>query len=191
MYPDEELQTFIPNYPNAEFEPFIILLARRIGAALGVSWQIVLKDFGESNYSSARTDLLESRQTYTILQHWLIEKELKHVWYEVLRDAREMGDMRLFGITDEELKMVSFIPPGWDWVDPQKAALATKTKMETGLTNLRIECARLGLDWEEVIIQRLREEKFEKDERERLGLAPKEPTDNNDLIPLIEEDEDE
>jgi lambda family phage portal protein len=170
MYPEEELQSFIPNFPNAEFEPFIILLARRIGSALGVSWQIVLKDFGQSNYSSARTDLLESRPTFTVLQNWLIEKDLRHEWFEVLSDARDRGDERLAGISDEDLKKVSYIPGGWDWVDPQKEALATKIKLGLKITNRRIECARQGLDWEEVLQQSVREEVTERDLRKEAGL---------------------
>lgn len=189
MYPDEELQSFIPNFPTSEFDPFIILLCRRIGAALGVSWQIVLKDFSKSNFSSARTDLLESRQTYIVIQKWLIAKDLKHEWFEVLQDARDMGDPRLKGVTDEELRMVSFIPNGWDWVDPAKAALAIKIGMELKITNKRIECARRGLDWQDVIKQSVKEEKFENEERAKEGLEPlppKDPLTTKELSTIIE-----
>ena len=183
LYPDEEVQTLIPNFPTPEFEPFIIMLARRIGAALGVAWQIVLKDFGKSNYSSARTDLLESRQTFVTLQQWFVEKLLNWIWAETLRFESGMT------ISEEELLMVNWIPNGWQWVDPKKEADAMEVKLRAGLTTRRDECAAQGKDWEEVQDQLLLEELREQEKRISKGLPPKQAAETENIIEVEEDDE--
>jgi len=183
LYPDEDVQTLVPNFPTPEFEPFIIMLARRIGAALGVAWQIVLKDFGKSNYSSARTDLLESRQTFVTLQQWFVEKLLNWIWAEALRFESGMT------ISEDELKMVHWIPNGWQWVDPKKEADAMEVKLRAGLTTRRDECAAQGKDWEEVQDQLLLEEKTEMDKRKAMGLPDAKPVEENNTVESEDDDE--
>lgn len=178
--PTEEAQTLIPNFPTPEFVPFIIMLARRIGAALGVSWQIVLKDFSDANYSSARTDLLEARQTYKVYQEWIIEKYFNWEWRVVLEDAIMRGDPRMKGVKPEDLapSKVHWIPNGWHWVDPVKESTATKIAILTKITTRRDECAKEGKDWEEVAEQLLQEELFELNRRKELGLPPPKPPED-------------
>lgn len=149
---NEEVQMLTPPIPP-EFIPFVTLLARKIGAALGVCWQLILKDFSGSNYSSARTDLLESRQTFTSWQQWLKDAFLTPTWTRVLQDARLRGDERVATATDDEIKAVTWIAPGWKWVDPLKEAKATEAELANGITTLRDVCAAQGKDWEEQIDQ--------------------------------------
>lgn len=175
LYPNEEIQTLVPNFPVPELEAFIIVLARRIGAALGVSWQIVLKDFGGSNYSSARTDLLESRVIYVVRQKWLKENALNRLWTLPLQDAKRMGDIRLATITPEELAMVEWIANGWKWIDPLKEAQGARLDLMMGITTLKEICGSRGTDWEEILDQRLLEEKTEMDKRKEMGLPEKQP----------------
>jgi len=184
-YPGEQAKTLIPNFPTPELAPFIIVLARRIGAALGVCWQMVLKDFSDSTYSSARTDLLESRITFLVRRSVLVEKILTPEWVAVMQDARLRGDTRLRGVTDDDIRKVQWIAPGWKWVDPQKEALATKVSLQLGITTQRDVCAANGEDWEEVMRQRLVEEKREDEIRQELGLRPRvqpQPVKDKDLI---------
>lgn len=168
LFPGETIQQVSPNFPSPEFEPFIILLARRIGARLGVSWQIVLKDFSQSNYSSARTDLLEARQEYNV-EGSALDECLEWVFHEVVFDGVMRGELQMAALECE----CSWIGNGWKWVDPQKEATATQTKLSIGLTTLREECAAQGKDWEEVLAQRLYEEKREAELRAELGLPEK------------------
>lgn len=174
LLPNESIETLVPNFPTPELAAFVIMLARRIGAALGVSWQIVLKDFSGSTYSSARTDLLETRAAYKVLGDYLRDALLVWEWQSVLEDAILRGDQRLRGLalTMEDASAVAWIAPGWQWVDPLKEAQAIALKLEAGLTCLRDEAAALGKDWEDLLAQRLEEEKREMELREEMGLGP-------------------
>lgn len=191
LFPNESIETLVPNFPVPELSSFIIMLARRIGAALGVSWQVILKDFSDSTYSSARTDLLESRQVYKILQEWFINKHLNWEWEKVLQNARLRGDPRMRGVTDKDIKSVRWIANGWQWIDPKKEAEATKTKLEVGLTTLRDEAAAQGKDWEDLMRQRLAEEKREMEMRAEMGLPPKVLASSETSESEDEDDQDE
>ena len=160
LYPEETVETLVPNFPTPELVPFVIMLCRRIGAALGISWQVVLRDFGDSTYSSARTDLLESRQTYTCLQRWFVEKFLNWQWAAVLTDAKLRGEAGLRGVAPEQIRQVQWIADGWRWIDPLKEAQSIKTALQVGLTTLQDEAARLGKDYEALIKQRAREKEL-------------------------------
>lgn len=163
----EDISTLIPNFPPPELVPFIVTLARRIGAALGVSWQIVLKDFSDSTYSSARTDLLEGRQAYTILRKWFMHKHLDWEWAAVLSDAWLRGDPRLAGVTDAQIGQVEWFGDGWEWVDPQKEANSKAIALGAMLTTLEEEWIKLGKDpekmWERLRLQKKKLDELELD----------------------------
>jgi len=157
LFPGEKVSTVNPNFPIPDLDVFVRLLARRIGASLGISWQIVLKDFSEANYSSARTDLLEARQTYTLHQRRLVDCALGWIRQSALEDLVLRGDLRA---SPDDIRAVSWVTPGWQWVDPQKEAAAAEIELRTGTTTLRDIAASKGKDWEEIMRQRSREKEL-------------------------------
>lgn len=167
LNPGEKIETLVPNFPVPELVPFIVILAKRIGAAVGISWQLVLKSFDGANYSSARTDLLESRQVFVLLQNWFVHNYLQPSWMWIMQDARLRGDRRLRGVTDDMLRQVTWIGNGWRWVDPTKEATATQMELAMGITTLRDVCAAAGKDWREMVDQRA----YEKAYLEERGLG--------------------
>ena len=68
-----------------------------------------------------------------------------------------------------------WIGPGRGWVDPVKEAQACQLRMEIGLSTLENECASQGLDWEEVVEQRVRE----KNKLKEMGLINENTQQNN------------
>lgn len=153
LAPGEEVQSFVPNFPVPELVPFVVLIARKIGAALGISWQIILKDFGDASYSSARTNILESRATFVVQQQWFVNNLLRPLWIAVMQDARLRGDPRVAGASDADLAAVTWIAPGWSWVDPETEARATQICLQMGLTTYQAECAVKGRDWKDNLDQ--------------------------------------
>ena len=187
LQPGEKVSTIKPDFPIPDLERLVILLARRIGAAIGVCWQTVLSDFSTSNYSSARTDLLRDRRLYRFIQHKLISGHLTWIWTRVLEDARLLGDVRLRGVSDEDIAAVGFIAPGWEWVDPQNQAAAVKEQLAIGLTSLRREAAALGRDWMEIQDERVEELARWRQLCEEHGLDPSvgNEDDGGQVIPLL------
>lgn len=168
LFPDESIETLIPNFPTPELVPFIIMICRRIGAALGVSWQVVLKDFSDSTYSSARTDLLETRPVYVGLRKWFAAKHSDWQWVAVMEDERLHDPVRMRGITDEDMRAVEWVGDGWRWIDPVKEVKAIEIELKLGISTLTQVWMRLGEDpdkmWTSLAAENIK--------RKEVGLPP-------------------
>jgi capsid protein len=76
-----------------------------------------------------------------------------------------------------------FFWDGMEHVDPIKEAKAAASRIDSRISNLAIECAKVGLDWEDVLVQSARE----KNRMLELGLTPSEGSPDN--TEMEEEDE--
>jgi lambda family phage portal protein len=176
LAPGEEVQTLVPNMQLAELGPFIVMLARRIGAALGVSWQVVLRDFSESTYSSARTDKLDSYKTYDVKQFAFVEMDLMPEYRVVMIDAVLRGEPELVAanVTIADCQEVEMIPNGRGWIDPVKEVEALVIALEKlGTTSKTEICAKQGKSYPTVLEQRLDDEVLEIERRKAKGLPEK------------------
>jgi capsid protein len=54
-------------------------------------------------------------------------------------------------------RVAKFFWDGMEHVDPSKEAKAAASRIDSKVSNLAIECAKVGLDWEEVLVQAARE----------------------------------
>jgi capsid protein len=171
LYPGEEVIFSNPKSSGAEFDPFVITLCRRIGAAVGLAWMTILRDRTKANYSSARADMLDDQDTYDVTQAWYIEEHLAKERFMVLKDLRDYRwDTNLSDCSDEDLMNAIWTPPGKEWIDPLKENQAIEVMLRHNMTTLRDELASRGFDYEEVLEQIA----VEKELMEKLGLTPKE-----------------
>jgi lambda family phage portal protein len=144
-------------------------LLRIIGASLGLPYELLLKDFSQTNYSSARAALLEGRRMFTQWRGWFARKFCQPIFELVLEEAYLRG---LFGARDfyrdrDELCRVTWVGGGWGWVDPVKEVQASKLAIDYGLSTQAEEAAGQGRDWEEIFEQLQRE----KERAAELGLV--------------------
>lgn len=176
LRPGEKATTLNPNFPLPDLDVFVRLLARRIGAALGISWQIVLSDFSQSNFASQRADRIEAEASYALPQQRLMDV-LRWIRQGCLEDAMLRGELEFTiegagdaGSLTDGLSLTSMIPPRKRWVDPKAQADADAVDLANGLACKRDLAAERGRDWEDILMQRLREESIEMTLRDELGL---------------------
>lgn len=171
LYPGETVQTLVPNFPTPELVPFIITLCRRVGVAVGVSWEIVLGGFGEANYSSARSVILDARKTYGVDRHDFVEQVLDPLWRWVMEDAILRGAVDL---SAEDIDLIEWQHQGYAWIDPKNESMAVEIDLRVGVRTLREVLRERGTaDWRDHIDQRLEEEAYEAKVRAKLGLPAK------------------
>lgn len=173
LRPGESAKCLNPNFPLPDLDRFVRLLARRIGAALGISWQLVLADFSEANFASQRADRLEAEVSYAIPRQ-RTEGCLRWIRRSALEDAVIRGNL---DTPVDTLSLVTFIAPRREHVDQEKQAKADQIELEIGLACRRDKAAARGMDWEDLLRQRLLEEKREAELRKEMGLDPL-PTPN-------------
>lgn len=169
LAPGEDLQFFTPNRPDDSFTPFVQQMLRAVAAGIGCSYTQVSSDFSQSNYSSSRLELLETRAHYRTLQKYLIETLCEEVYSKWLEMAVMSGALELPGYdTDpERYEECKWIPPAAQFVDPQKEAAAYKSLIRSGVMTLSQVVALHGGDFDE----QMRQRKHEVDVLQELGLV--------------------
>ncbi len=159
MFPGDKLSPFTPSRPNSAYSQFVENVQRHIGTGLNMPFELLMKDFSKTNYSSARAALLEAWRYFNGRRLWLATYWAKPVYDLWLEEAVNKGLVEAPDFYENRAGWTrcKWIGPGRGWVDPVKEAQAAQIRMEAGLSTLEDECAAQGLDWEEVLAQRARE----------------------------------
>ena len=156
--------------PNTTYSEFKREILGEIGRCMQVPVNILLGDSSKHNYASGRLDhqtFFKSIKGEQISCEQIVLYPLFDAWYrEALRiglfrepknafpQTRRMNNASSASICGEA---VHFFWDGLEHVDPMKEARAASVRVESRISNLAIECAKQGLDWEDVLNQAARE----------------------------------
>ncbi len=171
----EEIQSFTPNRPGTQFDTFVTRILRAIWASQGLSYEVVAKDFGNMNYSSARSMLLECRRGFDGVRQMVIRQFCRPWWENVIRSRIASGKLRAprgFLDNPQAFLAVRWVAPAYGWVDPTKEIEASRMAVEANLSTPYDEAARAGLDAEEIVRDRARFAKFVDEQEKANGLEP-------------------
>lgn len=164
LNPGEEMQFPSPSSPNPAMDPFMRYMLREVAAGLGVSYESISGDYSQSNYSSSRMGLLDSRDVWRFIQWWFIRDFRARIHKLWLQQAVLAGAITTFTVEDYALNLrkyqaVRFKPRGWTWVDPTKEVAAYGDAIEKGMTTLSDVIAQTagGDDIEDVATRRASE----------------------------------
>lgn len=134
-------QGWDPNYPDAQLDPFMKMFLRKAAGAMGggVSYSSLSGDVSDANYSSLRAGTLVEREAWKVMQESFVAGYIVPVYENWLKMALFMQQIRLVGnglplredLYDKYLR-VSWQPPRWDWVDPQKDIIAKREAVALG-----------------------------------------------------------
>lgn len=168
--PGDSIESFNPERPNNAFDDFCKSTLRHIATGLNMPYELLVKDFSETNYSSARASLLEAWRYFTGRRHFMARKFCQPIYELWLEEAVNRGVIEApdFYANYYAYTRAKWVGPGRGWVDPVKEAEAAQLRQEAGVSTLEIEAAEQGLDWEEVLEQQAREQA----RRRELGLPP-------------------
>jgi len=144
---NDSLETAAPSIQSTAFDPFVRLILRYIATSLGVSYELIARDFTGTNFSSARQANLEDRRQWEPEQEEFIEEFLDPVWAWFV-DAASFARVAPFGSARTEWPVI-WTPQGWLWVDPQKEITATETAIGLGIDNPIDAARRVGRDFHE------------------------------------------
>ena len=188
LAPGEELQFFSPNRPDDSFTPFVQQMLRAVAAGVGCSYTQVSSDFSQSNYSSSRLELLETRAHYRTLQQYLIETLCQEVYKKWIEMAVMSGNLDLPGYDSEpeRYEECKWIPPAAQFVDPQKEAAAYKSLIRSGVMTLSQVIALHGGDFDEQMRQRQREIEMAKELGIVLDTDPSQVGDQGNIQSTLE-----
>lgn len=144
-----------PTNPTTNYNQYLETKIREAARCLCMPLMVALADSSGGNYSSSRADQQIWARKIDIDRQELVRAILAPLYGR-------------WADTDKALHPADYeydAAPRWGWqpfvsLDPTKDESAAKMRLENGTSNLAIECARLGLDWESVVLQRAREKQF-------------------------------
>lgn len=170
LHPGDKLSPFTPTRPNSAYSAFVEAILRYIGTGLNMPYELLMKDFSKTTYSSARAAMLEAWRYFTAMREWLATSWCSPVYALWLEEAVRRGEVEAPGFDANRAAYCAaeWIGPGRGWVDPMKEAQAAGERMRNGVSTLAREAAEQGQHWEEVLQQRATENAM----AEELGLPP-------------------
>jgi lambda family phage portal protein len=92
LYPGDKLTPFTPTRPAPQFSNFVEAVARQVGVAVGMPYELVMKDFSKTNYSSARAALLDAWRFFLGRRAWLSTYWCQPVYKLWLEEASTPDD---------------------------------------------------------------------------------------------------
>lgn len=168
LAPGETVTTANPSRGIASAKDYVSIQERLAGAGLGLSYELMSRDFNSSSFSAARQGMLEDRKTFEPIQQFLSAHLCMPIYREWLDTCVLAGvlDIPDYFSNREAYQTVEWVTPGWSWIDPQKEVNADISAIQNGGKTLSQWCAERGYDWREQLEQMA----LEKETAESLGL---------------------
>ena len=153
--------------PTTSYSEFKREILGEIGRCMQVPVNILLGDSSKHNYASGRLDHQSFFKSIKVEQTSCEQVLLFPVfdaWYrEAIRLGlfREPASLQRKGIGERRVhnnyRNCCWFWDGMEHVDPLKEAKASAARIDSRTSNLAIECAKQGLDWEDVLNQAAKE----------------------------------
>lgn len=156
-----DFKAFDPQHPNAAFAAFEAAMLRGIASGLGVSYTSLSNNLEAVSYSSIRQGLLEERDHWRTIQSWMVDHFCQPVYRVWLRQTLDGGVVNLPPGRYSKFSNTTWVPRGWQWVDPRNEAEAQITAINNGLMTMTQALAERGLDLEDVLRERASENELQ------------------------------
>jgi lambda family phage portal protein len=179
-----ELKVASHNVPPPTYQSTIQLLDRTMAAGVNMGYSELTGDLKGVTFSSSKVEQLGARSRNGAVRTFIYRRHDRPFYRACVRYWIAMGAVALTGEQRRALRVEPELVfankvryPGEDWVDPKKEGEAAEIERDLGLASGQLQAAMKGRDWFQMKREQLEEEKFEMDERERLGLPPKAAAD--------------
>jgi lambda family phage portal protein len=148
----EKVNPVNPMRPNPAFDAFVTAVCRRIGAALEVPYELLMKSFTAS-YSASRASLLEAWKFFKTRRIWVADNFCQPLFEEWITEAILNERISAPGFFDdpairEAYLQCQWIGPAQGQIDPVKETQAAILKINNGLSSRSLEASAIGGDWE-------------------------------------------
>lgn len=153
------------------FDAFVSQLIKQIGAAIGVPYEVIMKNF-TSSYSASRAAMLQAWEEFKLRRTWFARDFCQPVYEAWLTEAIAIGRLDAPGFFDDPAIRAAWCHADWygptmSILDPVKDITGSALRVQYGLSTREREAAEMtGTDFEENLDQLA----WEKERIEALGL---------------------
>ena len=168
LAPGESIDTANPSRSPTDAKDYVGVQQRLAGAGLGLSYELMSRDFTKSSFSAARQGMLEDQKTFKPMQDYMATHFCQPIYEEFLDAAVMSGrlDIPDYFTNRAAYNAADWIRPGQSWIDPANEVRADISAIQNGGKTMAQWCAERGYDWRE----QLRQMALEKKTAESLGL---------------------
>lgn len=164
---------FDPDYPAAMYADFVKANLRGVASGLLVAYHSLANDLEGVSFSSIRSGTLEDRDVWMMIQRWFAQSFLDRVHAEFLRAGLAFGQITMPNGSPLPLAKIDKFADHtwqgrrWEWVDPRADIDADIAAINAGLKSPQSVAAKLGLDYEDLLL----EIKAAEDLRKAIGIT--------------------
>lgn len=136
LEPGEDVRFNEPADVGGNYEAFERMTLLRIGAGLGLPYDMLTGDLSKTSYSSIRAGILSFRRLCEQIQYSVfIHQFCRPIWRAFIEQAAVAGklDASDYRAHPEEYLAVEWHTPKWAWVDPEKDVKAEIMAIRAGL----------------------------------------------------------
>jgi lambda family phage portal protein len=186
----EKITTANPGRPNSSFDAFVDAIFRQIGAALGLSHDVLIQSFNKS-YSASRAALLLAWKMFSTRRAWLETYFCDPVYAAWMEEAVLRDRIVAPGFLEDPLIRMAYLGNIWTGpshgqIDPTKETKAAQMRIDGLMSTIDQEVAALGGDFDQNMQQIRKEAKFKKE----LGIGTPQRSEVGGQRPEEEEEED-
>ncbi|MDC7288530.1 phage portal protein [Blautia schinkii] len=184
LQPGEKIEIADAKRPATNFDAFVSALAKYIGAALEIPYELLMKSFNAS-YSASRAAILEAWKAFKMKRTWLANDLCQPVYEMFLAEAIASGRLRAPGFFLDPLIKEAYCKAQWNgpaqgMIDPLKEVNAAEKRISLNLSTHDRETTEMtGGDFESNIRQLQREKKLIADLEPEKAAAPEPGSDTN------------
>lgn len=173
LAPGEKPHFVNPGRPNPNFGPFIDSVIKQMGIALGLPYELLVKQFNAS-YSASKAALLDAWVYFRSVRYWLSQSFCQPVFETWMAEAVIIGRVPAIGFFSDPILRWAYTRAAWPGdsmgsINPKDEVAAYVSAIDARLlTRERAEWELFGSDWADTYAQKLME-------HERLnadGMAP-------------------
>lgn len=182
LRPGEKIDIADSKRPSTNFDSFVSSLAKYIGAALEIPYELLMKSFNAS-YSASRAAILEAWKAFKMKRTWLANDLCQPVYEMFLTEAVASGRLNAPGFFIDPLIKEAYCKAQWNgpaqgMIDPLKEVNAAEKRINLNLSTHDRETTEMtGGDFESNIRQLQREKKMIADLEPGKAKSP-EPADD-------------
>ena len=158
LKPGEDVVFADPKRPASGFEMFINTMAKMIGAALEIPYELLMKSFTAS-YSASRASLLEAWKAIKTSRAWFVSDFCQPIYEIWFAEAVARGRIDAPGFFNDPAIRAAWCKAEWigptqGQIDPVKEVTAAAMRVEQGFSTREQETAAMtGGSWDDNIEQ--------------------------------------
>ena len=153
MRPDEDVEAFDSNTPNAQYVEYLRESISIIAARLSLPYEFVMLVFTQGSYSAQRMALIAAHHTIKKWVNWENKVFNKRIWNWRIAKAMKDGVLPLAPLDDNgqsEWHQVEWSLPYWQEIDADKQIKGETGKWKLGADSLKSMIAQGGRDRDDV-----------------------------------------